>query len=367
MYYELAATPETCHWGYFDNSIEPVLSIDSGDIVQVECISHQAGLVPDLMFDDGVRKVWDAIPPEQRGPGAHIVTGPIAIRGARPHDTLEVRFLQARPRLRIGVNVEGNWGPMYAPTPLSTGRTRLPSIEGTEHVVAYEADWDTGIARGLFQFACEPTKHVAAGMVLDVAQTVRRTFPEVAVPLRPHMGISAVAPSEPGHVSTNPPGTFGGNIDNCSYLPGTRMFYPIQVPDAFFWAGDTHFAEGDGEISGTAIEGHLNVMLQFFLHKDLHVTTPVLDTDTQIMVHGFHEDLYEAVRAATTQAIQEMQRRWPLTAREAYSLLSVAGDCHITQVVNGVKGTHFIIPKSLVRSLRTGAPGSTDYPQLGET
>ncbi|TAM85727.1 MAG: hypothetical protein EPN41_11515 [Candidimonas sp.] len=355
MYYELAATPATCHWGYFDNSLEPVLQIASGDIVKIECICHQAGLAPDLMFDEGVREVWDAITAPQRGPGAHIVTGPIAILGAEPRDTLEVRFLQARPRLRFGVNVAGSWGPMYAPTPLSTIRTRLRTLESTQHVVVYEADWANGIARGYAQFSCPREPRIAIGTVLDATGAVRRPFPDVAVTLRPHMGIAGVAPAGRGRVSTNPPGVFGGNIDNRSYLPGTRMFYPVQVANALFWAGDTHLAEGDGEICGTAIESHLDVMLQFVLHKELRVTTPVLETDTQIMVHGFHENLYESVRSSAVEAVREMRRRWGLTPREAYSLLSVACDCRITQVVNGVKGTHFIIPKSLVNGPPTGA------------
>lgn len=352
MLHELPATPDTCQWGYFDNSLDPVLTVDSGDIVEMECLSHHAGDAPDLMFDEGVRKIWNSFPEDERGPGVHIMTGPIAVRGAEPGDALEVRFLQARPRLPYAVNFEANWGLMYSPVraPMDTPTTE--ELEAREHVVIYEADWDRGVARGHLQFSYpRPEPLTVPGTELDVAECDRTPVPNISVPLRPHMGVAAVAPAEPGRVDSVPPGRFGGNVDNRNYVPGTQMFYPVQVPQALFVAGDTHFAEGDGEISGTALEGHLNVTLQFIVHKGLEIRTPVLETDTRIMVHGFHENLDEAVRISAAEMIHEMGRRWGLTQQESYSLLSVAGDCRVTQVVNGVKGSHFILPKSVIQSL----------------
>lgn len=350
--HELSATPETCQWGYFDNSLDPVLTIDSGDLVAMECLSHHAGDAPDLMFDDGVRKIWDSIPESDRAPGVHIMTGPIAVRGAEPGDALEVRFLQAYPRIPYAVNFEANWGLMYGPVraPMDTPTTE--DLEGREHVVIYEADWDRGVARGHVQFPYPRSEPLTVpGTELTVEECDRSPVPDVSVPLRPHMGVAAVAPAEPGHINSVPPGRFGGNVDNRNFVPGTRMFYPVQVPGALFVAGDTHFAEGDGEISGTAIEGHLNVTLQLVLHKNAGIRTPVLETDTRIMVHGFHENLDEAVRICAAEMIHEMGTRWGLTHQESYSVLSVAGDCRVTQVVNGVKGAHFILPKSVVRNL----------------
>ena len=353
MYHQLLATPETCQWGYFDNSLKPVLTIKSGDVVAMECLSHHAGDAPDLMMDDGVEAIFEAFKESDRGPGVHIVTGPIAIEGAEPGDVLECRFLQAEPRLPYGVNFEANWGLMYPPVraPLETPQT--PDLEAHEHVVVYEADWSRGIARGLFQNPYPFDKPLPyPGFIIDPASTQREpVLRHAAVPLRPHMGTAGVAPAEKGKIDTVPPGRFGGNVDNRSFIAGTRMYYPVQVPRALFWAGDTHFAEGDGEISGTAIEAHLNVVLQFFLHKDMPIRTPVLETNTEIMVHGFHENLDEAVRIAAAEMIYEMDRRWGLTQRESYSLLSVAADLHVTQVVNGVKGVHFVLAKSIVRDL----------------
>lgn len=352
MFHELKATPANCQWGCFDNTQKPVLTIRSGDFVAMECLTHHAGEAPDLMMDDGVRAVFEAFPNRERGPGVHIVTGPIAIEGAEPGDTLECRLLQAEPRLPYGINFEANWGMMYAPV-RAAHNSPTTELEAREHVVCYEADWSSGVARAVFQY---PYPHATPltypGALIDPGRTERTpALRDVAIPLRPHMGLAGVAPAEPGRIDTVPPGRFGGNVDNRAFVPGTRMFYPVEVPQALFWAGDTHFAEGDGEISGTAIEGHLNVLLQFVLHKGLDIRTPVLETDTEIHVHGFHENLDEAVRIAAAEMIHELGRRWGLPQREAYSLLSVAGDLRVTQVVNGVKGAHFVLEKDILRDV----------------
>ncbi|GED89558.1 acetamidase/formamidase family protein [Streptomyces sp. 6-11-2] len=354
MYHKLTATPETCQWGYFDNALEPALTIRSGDVVAMECLTHHAGEAPDLMMDDGVREVYENIDKNDRGPGPHIVTGPIAVVGAEPGDVLECRFLQAEPRLPYGVNFQANWGLLYGPVRAPLGHATTTDLESHQHVVVYEADWQQGTAKGLFQYAYPYADESPYPGTFIEPHTVARqsALRGVSVPLRPHMGTAGVAPAQSGRIHTVPPGEFGGNVDNRSFVPGTRMFYPVQVPSALFWAGDTHFAEGDGEISGTAIEGHLNVMLQFVLHKNLRIRTPLLETDTEVMVHGFHENLDEAVRIAAAETVYEMGRRWGLSQRESYSLLSVAGDLRVTQVVNGVKGAHFVLSKSVVREMR---------------
>ncbi|MGW5124254.1 acetamidase/formamidase family protein [Streptomyces sp. NPDC004069] len=243
-------------------------------------------------------------------------------------------FLQAEPRLPYGVNFQANWGLLYGPVRAPLDHATATDLESHEHVVVYEADWQQGAVKGLFQYAypyADEPPH--PGTLIEPHTVARQSV------LR-------------GRIHTVPPGEFGGNVDNRSFVPGTRMFYPVQVPSALFWAGDTHFAEGDGEISGTAIEGHLNVMLQFVLHKNLRIRTPLLETDTEMMVHGFHENLDEAVRIAAAETIYEMGRRWGLSQRECYSLLSVAGDLRVTQVVNGVKGAHFVLSKNVVHETR---------------
>lgn len=350
MFHALQATPKTCQWGYFDNSVPPVLTINSGDIVHMECLSHHAGDAPDLMFDSGVRAVYDAITPDQRGPGVHIVTGPIAISGADPGDALEVDFLEARPRLPYAVNFEANWGLLYQ-NARGESESIVRELEAKEHVFIYEADWDRGTARGYTQFPYPRSPMTEPGVVLTLEECKRSPVPPAVIPLRPHMGVAGVASAEPGRINSVPPGRFGGNVDDRNYVPGTRMLYPVQVPGALFWAGDTHFAEGDGEISGTAIEGHLNVTLRFILHKQLGINTPILETPNSIIVHGFHQNMDEAIRICAIDTIREMNRRWNLSPQECYSILSVGGDCHVSQVVNGTKGCHFIVSKRIMDTL----------------
>ncbi|MDA8194700.1 MAG: acetamidase/formamidase family protein [Thermaerobacter sp.] len=339
MYHELWATPETCRWGSFDNAAPSVLTVASGDIVRVECLSHRAGDIPDLMMDDGVRRVYEAFSLDARGPGGHIVTGPVVVRGAEPGDALEVRLLAADARLPYGSNLHARWGLLYNPD-----RPDNP-LQGHEHVTAYRIVGD-GVAVAQFQYVYPEGQMSRKGAWIAPESVFRQPVSALRVRLRPHMGISGLASADPGPISTIPPGKFGGNVDNRSFVPGTAMFYPVQVSGGWWWAGDTHFAEGDGEISGTAIEGHLNVVVQLLVHKGMPLPSPVLETADGWMVHGFGGTLDEAMADAAINAIRFMDHRWHIPPRDAYSWLSAAGDFRVTQVVNGTKGAHVLIPKS---------------------
>lgn len=333
----LRATPETVQWGYFDRTVTPVLTVNSGDVVLVESLTHHAGDAPDLMMDGNVKHVYDSIAGSDRGPGVHIVTGPIFIRGAEVGDVLECRVLNLEPRLHYGSNFEANWGLLYE------------EFSRTEHVVIWQADVDRGVARAAFQYPF-PGKLEVPGTITDPSSVERLpALSQVSVPLRLHLGTAGVAPAEDGRVSTIPPGQFGGNVDNRWFGPGTSMYYPVLNEGALFWCGDSHFAEGDGEISGTAIEGHLNATLQFIVHKDLRIHNPVLETPNAWMCHAFDRDLNEAMRLAALEAIDFLVAREHLTRQEAYSLLSVAGDFHVTQVVDDVKGIHAVIRRDFRR------------------
>jgi acetamidase/formamidase len=334
----LRATPATVQWGYFDASTPPVAHVNSGDIVMIECLAHHAGDAPDLMVDDGVRSVYEAIPREQRAPGVHIVTGPIFVRGAEPGDTLECRVLNLEPRLPFGSNFSANWGLLYE------------EFEQTEHVVVFEADMRAGVARAVFQYPYPTSPLPYPGLVTPPDSISRSPALEnVVVPLRLHFGTAAVAPAESGRVSTVPPGRHGGNVDNREFGAGTTMYYPVLRPGALFWTGDTHLAQGDGEVSGTAIEAHLNGTVQLIVRKDFKVNNPILETPDSWICHGFHKDLDEAVREAVLEMIDFLGRQWRLTRQEAYSLCSLAGDLRVTQVVDGVKGAHMVIRKDLFR------------------
>ncbi len=336
--HQLNATLDTVQWGAFDASTKPVLRIRSGDIVDLECLTHHAGDAPDLLMDDAVRLIYEGVPREKRTPGVHIITGPIYVEGAEVGDTLECRALAFAPRLRYGSNFLASWGLLHE------------EFGKREHVFIYEADVDAGLARAVFQYEYPVAKDVYPGMVTPVDPAARKpALKDIVVPLRLHFGTAGVCPVEDGKIDTVPPGKHGGNVDNREFVAGTSMHYPVYREGALFWAGDTHFAEGDGEVSGTAIEAHVNATVQFVLHKGALTRNPMLETPIYWMCHGFNKDLDEAVREATLEMIALLSSKWGITREEAYSLCSVAGDLRVTQVVDGVKGVHIAIRKDLHR------------------
>lgn len=332
--HELRATPQSCFWGFFDRSLPPVLEIASGDLVGVETLTHQAGDAPDLLMDDGVRAVYEAITPGSRGPGVHVMTGPIAVEGARAGDTLEVRVLSMSPRLPYGTNLGAWWGYLYE----DMKKERITIYRVHEHAGYAEAAFG-------FDYTISP-KYDAPGTIIPPEST-RRTpaLPGVRVPLRPHFGVMGVAPAQDGKVSSIPPGDFGGNVDDRRIGPGATMYYPITSDGALFFVGDPHMAEGDGELSGTAIESSANGLLQLTVRQDMRVDSPLLETPTHWYTHGFGADLDEAMRSAARRMLDLLVRAHGLSRDDAYSLVSVAADFGVTQVVDQRMGIHCGIPK----------------------
>ena len=162
----------------------------------------------------------------------------------------------------------------------------------------------------------------------------------VVVGLRPHFGTMGVAPAAPGRHSSVPPGDHGGNIDNWRNGAGARMYYPVQVAGALLSVGDPHVSQGDGEVSGTAIESSLNGLLRLTLRRDLDIRVPVLETAGELLVHGFGDDLDAAMLAAARRTLALLGSRYGLSADDAYSFMSVAVDFTVTQVVDGRQGVH---------------------------
>ena len=333
--HDLRATPETCFWGYFDRAQPPVLSIRSGDVVRVEAITHHAGDAPDLLMDDVVRAVWAGIPEADRGPGVHIMTGPIAVEGAEPGTTLLVRILEVAPRLPYGSNCAAHWGLLYD----AFGKERITIYglrgDGTEVVATPEFAYDfTTRAR-----------YDVPGVVTPPDPAARQPFSRpIDLPVRPHLGVMGVAPAEPGRINSVPPGPFGGNVDNWRLGAGAAMAYPVFTPGAGLYVGDPHLAQGDGELCGTAIEASLDVTLQVSVLDDLAVTAPVLVTASHWFAHGFGDDLDEAMRMAAEQALWLLTARLGLSRDDAYSVASVAVDFGVTQVVDTKVGCHAAIP-----------------------
>lgn len=331
--HDLRATPATCFWGFFDRSRPPVLTVASGDLVRVETLTHQAGDAPDLLMDDGVRAVYEGIPQAERGPGVHVMTGPIAVEGARAGDTLEVRIHWMEPRLPYGTNVGAWWGYLY--DDLKKERVTIYRVD--------VASWTASAAFG-YDYTLS-AKYDKPGTVIPPERTKREpALAGVRVPLRPHFGVAGVAPRESGKVNSIPPSDFGGNVDNWRFGSGTAMHYPIQNDGALFFIGDPHMAEGDGELSGTAIESSANALIQLTVRRDLPVDSPLLETPTHWYTHGFGADLDEAMRACARRMLERLER-WGFSRDDAYSLISVAADFGVTQVVDQRMGIHCGIPK----------------------
>ncbi len=340
----LEANPDTVYWGFIDRDHPPVVEVSSGTTIAVEAITHHAGDAPDLLMDERIHAIWASIDPADRGPGVHIMTGPIAVAGARPGDTLAVRVLEMTPRLPYGSNCAANWGLLY-------------DDFGKERITIYELDPSgTGdfpdLARPSFGFDFTALPRYEQPGVISTPDVAGRVpfGRAIQVPVRPHFGVMGVAPAEPGRHSSVPPGVFGGNVDNWRLGPGSIMRYPVFTEGALLYVGDPHFAQGDGEICGTAIEASLDARLEVWIEREAPITSPLLETATHWYTHGFGADLDEAMRGAAHQMLWLMQEHLGLSADDAYSLASVAIDLGVTQGVDGTLGCHAGLERSIVEA-----------------
>ncbi|HEU5258634.1 MAG TPA: acetamidase/formamidase family protein [Vicinamibacterales bacterium] len=313
--HELKASPSTVHRGFFDASLKPVLTIDSGDIVRLETATGNPRYFEKL----GVPK--DKIPAElyavyegvdNDGRGDHTLNGPIAIRGAEPGDSLEIRIRSVDVRLPIA-------GQGFVPN-----RGQLPEDfpYAKDHVV-----W------------------------IDVARKMILFAPGIEIPARPFWGVMAVAPpASMGRVPSGPPGvSFGGNLDNPDLGAGSTLYLPVQVPGALLSIGDGHAVQGQGEVSLSAVETSLKGEVQVILHKGQHLRGPRAETATHYMTIGLHADLDEAAKMATREMLDWIVQMKGLSRDDAYLLASAAMDLRVTQVVDGTKGVHAILPKAIFR------------------
>jgi acetamidase/formamidase len=339
--HRLTATPESCYWGYIDAGQDPVLRIESGDVVEIETITHHAGDAPDLLMDEGIRAVWDGIPVDQRGPGVHVLTGPIYVEGAMPGDSLVVQIDDLAPRLPYGSNCAANWGLLY-------------DKMGKERISIYElVDAPDGafgaVAKPMFGFDFTARDlYDLPGVISEPGLTLREPFGvDISVPVRPHFGVLGVAPDTDDRLSSIPPGQFGGNVDDWRIGMGATVYYPVSAEGGLLYAGDPHFAQGDGEICGTAIEASLNGRIRVSVAKDISVTSPLLENADSWVTHGFGDTLDQAMTMAAEQTLWLLTSRFGMTTDDAYSLCSVGVDFGVTQVVDGTVGCHGIVAKSL--------------------
>lgn len=409
-HYHVAASAETVHWGYFSKSLKPVVEVESGDFVTLETLTHHAADDLERMVkgDPGAESVyyWDrtrkGVNRRGAGPmdasihgrgagegfGVHICTGPVAVKGAAPGDILEVRILDMKPRpcanpkykgKSFGSNAAAWWGFHYndqIEEPKKREVITIYEVDGTG-----ERDW----ARALYNFRWTPQTDPFGvvhkiidypGVPVDHS-TVRENWgvlKNVRIPIRPHFGVIGLAPSEADIVDSIPPSYTGGNIDNWRIGKGATMFYPVAVPGALLSVGDPHASQGDSELCGTAIECSVTGTFQLILHKKSglagtpleNLNYPLLETQTEFVLHGFsfpnylaqlgpkaQSEIYSksSVDLALRDSFRKMRHFLMTTQRlnedEAVSLMSIAVDFGITQVVDGNWGVHAIIKKSL--------------------
>jgi acetamidase/formamidase len=415
-YHYLPATDKTVHWGYFSKSLKPVIEVDSGDYVTVETLTHHANDDPARMVrgDPGAEGVfyWDKrrknVDRRGAGPmkptlfgrgageglGVHICTGPVLVRGAEPGDVLEVRILDIRPwpsanpayaGKAFGSNAAAWWGFHY--------KDLLTEPRPREVITIYEIDaraeknWATAVYSFRWTPQTDPFGVVHKTIDYPGVPVDHRTVQEkqgilknVRIPLRPHFGVIAVAPREADLVDSIPPGYFGGNMDNWRVGKGAVLYYPVAVPGALFSVGDPHASQGDSELCGTAIECSLTGTFQLVVHKKKALAGtalaaldyPLLETAEEWCVHGFsyanylqelgkdaQSEIYKksSIDLALRDAFRKMRRflmtTKGLTEDEAISLMSIAVDFGVTQVVDGNWGIHAIIKKSLFAGTAT--------------
>src|SRR5271170_4670864 len=312
---ELKATPKTIVWGYYSASAKPVLTIHSGDTVRVETVSGnparlEAAGMPAAEIPEALRAIYRDV--TDKGPGGHILTGPIYVDGAEPGDVLELRILKIELTAPFAYN-SFRPGAGFLPDDFPFARTKIIPL-------------DRGRMLGHFSDSIE-------------------------IPLRPFFGSMGVAPPEAnGRINSAPPWVHAGNLDNKELVEGTTLYIPVHAKGALFEVGDGHAGQGDGEVDITAMETPLNAVFQFVVRKDMHLIWPRAETSTHYIVMGTDEELVVATKIAVREMVDFLNKEAGLSKDDAYMLSSIAADFHITQLVDGKKGVHGMILKSVVGS-----------------
>jgi len=314
--HRLEITPSTVAYGYYWSEAQPVLRIASGDIVDVDTLltntpqGLQRAGVPEEKIQPSLRAVVDEVTGERKGPGGHILTGPIYVEGAQPGDVLEVNVLSIDLALDYGYNG----------------------------------------CNGFLPDNCD--KSLPAKLIhLDRKKMTAEFLPGIVIPLRPFFGSMGVAPAaDAGRVSSNPPGRHAGNLDNRELVAGSTLYIPVFVPGALFEIGDGHAAQGDGEVDQTAIETSLRGRLRLTVRKDMKVAWPRAETPTDYISMATDPDLTVATRGAIQEMIDFLVAEKHLTQHQAYQLVSIAGNVAVTQLVDKPNhGVHVRLPKSIFK------------------
>ena len=311
--HRLPATPQTVAYGYYWADAKPVLRIKSGDVIDVETMLTntpnrlEAAGVPPNEIQQSLRDIVTQV--TDRGPGGHILTGPVFVEGADSGDVLEVKMLSIDLAIPYGYN------------------------------------GCSGFARDL----CDRSQPTTRIIRLDAQKMIGHFGDGLDVPLKPFFGSMGVAPPPTrGRVSSNPPDIHAGNLDNKELVAGTTLYIPIHVQGALFEVGDGHAAQGDGEVDQTAIETSLRGRLQLTVRKDMKLEWPRGETPTHWITMGMDTSLTKSTRIAIEQMVKLLMEKRGLTQTAAYQFASIAADLRITQLVDGNVGVHMMVAKSLI-------------------
>jgi acetamidase/formamidase len=339
--------PQNLTWGAFPIDKAPVATVKSGQTVRIDTLSHAGstqdeppveflggyGVKRDEILQD-VLDFWAARSTLRQpgGGGGHVLTGPIYVEGAEPGDTLEVQILALRTRVPYGMNSTGPTGGVFRESypGFKEGDAPLEIPEGTRHLIR------TGTVDGR-----------------DVA-----FFSDaIQVPMNPFMGIMAIAPRNPvmgdvgvrapGLQGSGPPGEYGGNMDFRALTTGTSLYLPVFHSGARFYVGDPHGAQGDGEVSGNALEQSLTGVFRFVVHKGKTISAPRAENATHYIVMGIDVDLDRSMRLAVAEAVKFLVEEKGLTPSKALSLCSVGVDFHVAEAVDGRQVVAGKIAKSM--------------------
>jgi acetamidase/formamidase len=322
--HKLPATLETVQWGWLDPKEPPKLTVNSGDSISIETMMHAHNKVQQGITMDQIVELRKANP----GGGPHSMTGPIYVNGAEPGDVMEIRILKIVPKpFGITFNLPGK---------------DFPTIGA----LAPE------MPEGFIKF-----------FNIDVAKNRAEFKPGIMIELQPFPGTLAVGidPEDPSPrkggskdplapVSTLRPWKNGSNMDINELQAGSKLFVPVFIKGGLIWMGDSHCRQGNGEVSLTALEcSYKEIVIQPVVRKDMKLEWPRIETRSHWITTGFDEDLNKAMVNATREAVNflEQQKMVPMSRAEAYLLVSIVGDCRVSQVVDIRKGVHCMIPKSV--------------------
>jgi acetamidase/formamidase len=314
--HRLEATPDTVAYGYYWSEAKPALRIASGDIIDVDTLltNSPQGLARAGVTDDKIqpslKRIVADVTGDRRGPGGHILTGPVYVEGAEPGDVLEVKILSIDLAIDYGYNGCSGFLP-----------------ENCDRSV--------------------PIRIIPLDRKTMTAEYMRA----IVVPMKPFFGSMGVAPAPAlGRVSSNPPSHHAGNMDNKELVAGSTLYIPVFARGALFEVGDGHVAQGDGEVDQTAIETSLRGRLQLTVRKDLKLTWPRAETATDYISMGFDEDLKKATAIAIQEMVDFLTQTRHLTQHEAYQVVSIAGNVAVTQLVDKPNvGVHVRMPKSIFK------------------